>query len=301
MGGCTVFPADNPWNRDISGDPVDTQAMTNVMPQMHPTSKVHPDWGTFAEEYGIPITTGKGAAAVPITFTTSYGPNESDKLACASGGGDFCYPIPLDAKIEGGNGAAMTDDRHVLFLDTSGAPDHCVLYELYNAQNQSGPGWTCANGAIFKLDSDSLRPDGWTSADAAGLPIAPGLVRYDEVMAGAITHAIRFTLPESRNAFIHPATHAAGKDDATLPPMGMRLRLKASFDDSAITGAPKVITTAMKKYGIILADNGSAFYISGETNDGWAALADDLNTQLGKIHGSDFEIVQSGDVIPQPQ
>jgi hypothetical protein len=299
-GGCTIFPADNPFNQDISSAPVDTALMGSVFPGMAQSTGIHPDFGTFTEKYGIPITTGKASAPVPISFNTSYGPDESDKLACPSGGGQFCYPIPLDAKIEGGTGAKSGSDRHILFLATDNAPDHCVLYELYNAQNPSG-GYTCASSAIWHLDTNALRPEGWTSADAAGLPIMPGLVRYDEVKAGEIKHAIRFTMDRSQNGYIHPATHAAGDADSSLPPMGLRVRLKASFDDSSFTAASKTISTAMKKYGLILADNGSNWFISGETSDGWGAEEDDLVKYMGKIHGSDFEIVKTGDIVPQPQ
>jgi hypothetical protein len=295
--GCRIFPNDNAWNADVSGAPVDTALMNGVMPQMALGTGLHPDWGTFTEQYGIPITIGKAAAPAPISWNTTYGPRESDKLPCPSGGGEFCYPIPLDAKIEGGPGAKASSDRHVLFLATDGAPDHCVLYELYNTQNQSGPGFTAASGAIWHLDSNGLRTEGWTSADAAGLPILPGLVRMEEIQRGVITHALRFTMDRTRQAYIHPATHAAGDADESLPPMGMRVRLKSTFDDSAFTGAAKVLTTAMKKYGMILADNGSNWYVSGETNDAWASEMDALNTQLRKVKGSDFEIVQTGAVV----
>ncbi len=298
--GCRIFPNDNPWNVDISASPVDAALMTSVMPQMAPATGMHPDWGTFTEQYGIPITTGKAAAPAPITWSSKYGPLESDPLPCASGGNQFCYPIPLDAKIEGGPGAKSGADRHVLFLATDGAPDHCVLYELYNTQNQSGPGFTAASGAIWKLDSNALRTEGWTSADAAGLPILPGLVRMEEIQKGEITHALRFTMDRTRQAYIHPATHAAGDADESLPPMGLRLRLKASFDDSGLGATGKILVKAMKRYGIILADNGSNWYVSGETHDGWGPLMDGLNTDLRKVKGSDFEIVQSGPIVVPP-
>jgi len=293
--GCRIFPNDNPWNSAIDTAPLDTELMTSVMPKMALTTGLHPDWGTATDNYGIPITVGKAATPAPITWNTSYGPKESDPLACAAG--PFCYPIPLDAKIEGGPGSKASSDRHVLFLATDAAPDHCVLYELYNTQNPSNGGFTAASGAIWKLDSNALRTEGWTSADAAGLPVMAGLVRLDEVKRGEITHAIRFTMDASQSAYIHPATHAAGDVDATLPPMGLRLRLKASFDDSAFTGASKVITTAMKKYGVMLADNGSNWYISGETEEGWAPEMDDLLQNLGKVKGGDFEIVKTGSVV----
>jgi hypothetical protein len=261
---------------------------------------LHPDWGTFTEQYGIPITTGKAAAPAPITWNTTYGPRESDKLPCPGGGNEFCYPIPLNALIEGGPGAKATSDRHVLFLANDGAPDHCVLYELYNTQNQSGPGFTAASGAIFKLDSNALRPEGWTSADAAGLPVLAGLVRREEIQRGEITHALRCTMDRTQQAWFAPATHAAGARDASLPPMGLRVRLKASFDDSALGPTAKILVKAMKRFGLLLADNGSNWYVSGETHDAWGPLMDGLNSDLRKIKGSDFEIVKTGTVIVPP-
>jgi hypothetical protein len=289
--GCKIFPNDNAWNTDISSAEVDQALMQTVMPNMSPSRGLHPDWGSSDEGYGIPITVGKAATPVPIAFESNYGPRESDKLPCAGGGGDFCYPIPGDAKIEGGG------DRHVLFLATDGAPSSCVLYELY-ATTKTASGFTVASSAIFKLDSNNLRPEGWTSADAAGLPIMPGLVRKEEIDKNEITHALRFTMASTRHAYIHPATHAAGDEDEALPPMGLRLRLKASVAESGFSGPSLTIVKAMKKYGVILADNGSDWYISGEQNDTWDMGA--LNDQLGEIKGSDFEIVKTGPIVPQP-
>lgn len=262
---------------------------------------LHPDFGTFTEQYGIPITTGQAGAPVPIEWNTNYGPRESDKLPCPSGGNDFCYPIPLDAKIEGGSGASSGSDRHILFLAKNGAPDQCVLYELYNAQNQTGDGFTAASGAIWKLDSNALRPEGWTSADAAGLPVLAGLVRREEIDRGAVTHALRFTMSATFHGYIHPATHAAGDADTSLPPMGLRVRLKSTFDDGTFSATAKVLVAAMKTYGMILADNGSDWYVSGETSDAWGPEMDDLNRDLRKVTGRDFEIVDTGPIIPQPE
>jgi len=296
-GGCDIFPADNPWNLDISGYPLHASSATYIA-NMSPATAFHPDWGTVTDAYGFPFSSGTGATPQPITWTASWGPTESDKLPCPTGSSQFCYPIPLTAPIEGGPKASTGSDRHVLYIDTAGAPGNCTLYELYNAQNPTGSsGWTAANGAIFHLGSNALRPDGWTSADAAGLPIFPGLVRFDEVMAGEIRHAIRFTVSSSYQGYIHPATHAAGNSTATLPPMGLRLRLKASFDTSKMSGPTLVIAKAMKKYGLILADNGSNWYISGESNEGWAAYMDDLLTGLRGVHGSDFEVVDTGPIL----
>jgi hypothetical protein len=254
---------------------------------------LHPDWGTVTDNYGIPITVGNASAPAPITFHTDYGPKESDKLACPSGGGQFCYPIPLNAKTEGGG------DAHVLFLAKDGAPDHCVLYELFATKVQSG-GFNTGSAAIWKLDSNALRPEGWTSADAAGLAILAGLVRREEIVRGEITHALRFTMDRTRNGYIHPATHSAGDDDATLPPMGLRVRLKSSFSEAGFSGPSLTIIKAMKKYGMILADNGSNWYVSGEQDEAWEPDMDKLVSQLAKVKGSAFEIVKTGNFIPQP-
>ena len=297
IAGCTIFPADNPWNTDISGYPLNANSAT-YLANMSPSTGFHPDWGTVTDQYGMPFSTGTGATPQPLTWNVSWGVGESDKLPCPTGSNQFCYPIPLTAPIEGGPSAATDSDRHVLYIDTAGAPNNCTLYELYNAQNPTGgSGWTASNGAIFPLGTNKLRTLGWTSADAAGLPILPGLVRYDEVMAGEIRHAIRFTVSRSYQGYITPATHAAGNSTATLPPMGLRLRLKASFATSSFSGPTLVILTAMKKYGIILADNGSNWYITGECNEGWVSYMDGLVSGLGKVHGSDFEVVDTGPVI----
>ncbi len=296
VGGCQIFPADDAWNTDVSGYPLNANSAT-YLANMSASTAFHPDWGTMSDGYGIPYSSGTGATPQPLTWTASWGDTESDPLPCPSGNGQFCYPIPLSAPIEGGPSAAADADRHVLYVDTSGAPDNCTLYELYNAQNPTGSsGWTAANGAIFHLGSNTLRTAGWTSSDAAGLPVLAGLVRFDEVMAGEIRHAIRFTIAHSSQGYIHPATHAAGSSNTSLPPMGLRLRLKASFDTSKVTGPTLVILTAFKRYGIILADNGSNWYITGESNEGWAPYMDDLVSGLRGVHGSDFEVVDTGPV-----
>jgi hypothetical protein len=297
IGNCAIFPSDNPWNQDVSAAPLHANS-ANYIANMAPTRGMHPDWGNWStDHYGIPFSTGAGAPLQPITWSADWGESESDPSPCPTGSNQFCYPIPLTAPIEGGPSADSDSDRHVLYVDTAGAPNDCTLYELYNAQNPTGgSGWTAANGAVFHLGSNALRTDGWTSADAAGLPILPGLVRYEEVAAGEIRHAIRVTVNNSYQGYIHPATHAAGKSNTALPPMGLRLRLKASFDASAFTGATLVVITAMKKYGVIVADNGSDWYITGESNDGWSDTMDTLVSQLGRIHGSDFEVVDTGPV-----
>ncbi len=297
IGGCAIFPADNPWNQDISAASLHPDSATYIA-NMAPTRGMHPDWGNWStDHYGIPYSSGTGATPQPITWTADWGPTESDPNPCPSGNNQFCYPIPLTAPIEGGPDADTGSDRHVLYIDTAGAPGNCTLFELYNAQNPTGSGgWTAANGAIFHLGSNALRTDGWTSADAAGLPILPGLVRYEEVVAGEIRHAIRVTFSSTYQGYIHPATHAAGNSNTANPPMGLRLRLNASFDSSGMTGPSLVIVTALKKYGLIVADNGSNWYITGESNDGWDNTMDNLLSNLGTIRGSDFEVVDTGPI-----
>ena len=298
VSGCRIFPADNPWNQDISATALHPMSAT-YLANMNTSRALHPDWGTWTQDhYGIPYSSGTGATPQPLTWTESWGNTQSDKLPCPTGTNQFCYPIPRDARIEGGPNADTDADRHILYVDTAGGPDNCTLYELYLVQNPTGTsGFTAANGAIFHLGSNALRPDGWTSADAAGLPILAGLVRLEEVMAGEIKHAIRFTMNSTSNGYIHPATHFAGNSNTSLPPMGLRLRLKASFNTSNVTGAALVILTAMKKYGVILADNGSDWYITGDSNDGWAPLMDNVINALNRVHGSDFEVVNTGPVL----
>lgn len=299
IGPCRIYPPDNPWNRDVSADPLSAHN-ADYMAMMATTTTLHPDWGDWSTvHYGIPWQIGTGAAQVPFHWTVSWGASNSDPMNCT--GSTFCYPIPTTAKIEGGPSAKTGADRHVLYLDTAGAPNDCTLYEIYNAQNYAGAPWNAANGAIFHLGSNALRPDGWTSADAAGLPILPGLVRYDEVAAGAVKHAIRFTMANTANYFIHPGTHGASNKALYYPPMGLRLRLKAGTNVSTASAQGKVIFAAMKKYGIILADNGSDWYFSGDSDDRWtSALMGTLNTDFGKIRGSDFEVVESGTPVVQP-
>jgi hypothetical protein len=275
LGTCTVFPADNPWNRDVSGLPVDPSSANylGAIAALGGNQKLHADFGGGGA-YGIPYITVPGTQAkVPVDFT-DYG-DESDPGP---------YPIPLSAPIEGGS------DRHVLAVDR----DHCKLYELF-AATPGASRWSAASGAVFDLTSNALRPDGWTSADAAGLPIFPGLVRYDEVAAGHIDHALRFTVSRTQRAYLHPATHwASSYTSADLPPMGLRLRLKAAFDLSSYTGQARVVLDALKKYGMIVADNGSNWFITGAADSRWND--DDLN-QLKNVPGSAFEVVNTGEVL----
>jgi len=272
IGVCQIYPADNAWNRDVSADPVDPNSEKYIQ-SMNGSGHLHPDFGGNGK-YGIPFNVVKsGQALVPINIT-DY-PEESDAGP---------YPIPADAKVENGS------DGHVLTLDQ----DNCVLYELYVAI-KTATGWDAAQASKFDLKSNALRPDYWTSADAAGLPIMPGLAKYDEVEAGAVNHALRFTASKTQKGFIHPATHyASSSTDANLPPMGLRLRLKADFDTSKFTGESKVILEGLKKYGMILADNGSNWYITGAADPRWND--EDLN-QMKTVPASAFEAVQSGVII----
>jgi hypothetical protein len=295
LGGCQVFPADNPWNTDISSYPVHPNsaayiANINADPDAQKyqnQSTLHADFGENPD-YGIPYVIVPGSQPfVPINFV-EY-PEESDPGP---------YPIPPNAPIEGG--ASSDGDRHVLVLNSG----NCLLYELYRAfKDTRGPGWSADSGAVFNLNSNALRPEGWTSADAAGLPILPGLVRYEEVAAGAINHALRFTVWQTQRGYIHPATHfASDSTDPNRPPMGLRLRLKASYDISGYTGQARVILEALKKYGMIVADNGTSWFITGAPypgpGPGWND--DDLD-QLKRLPGSAFEAVSTGPIItPSP-
>jgi hypothetical protein len=277
LASCPVFPADNAWNRDVSSAPVNSssnQYLANIL--AHGGSHLHADFGGHGE-YGIPFTTvAADQPARPINFT-AYG-DESDPGP---------YPVPLNAPVEGG--ATSDGDRHVITVDTA----TCTLYELYRAFPRSDH-WDADSGAVFDLRSNATRPLGWTSADAAGLPIFAGLARYDEVASGEIHHALRFTVAHTQQGFILPATHFASSDtDPNAPPMGLRLRLEASFDISQYQGEARVILTALKRFGMIVADNGSNWFISGDGDPRWND--DDLN-QLKSVPGSAFEVVDTGAV-----
>jgi hypothetical protein len=284
MNGYRPFPADNPWNTPIDTAPLDPNSAAYISNAI-PTAGLHADFGAGkywnnGAPFGIPYVVVSGTRPrVAINFT-AYG-DQSDRGP---------YPIPSDAPIEGGNRASNTGDRHVLVIDR----DQKKLYEIFNAWPQANGRWNAASGAVFDLTSNALRPDQWTSADAAGLPIFPGLVRYDEVASGAIRHAIRFTLQNTQQAFIHPATHAAGLKKTDFAPMGARFRLKASFDISKFPPQSKIILQAMKTYGLILADNGSPWYVSGAPDSRWN---DDDLSRLKSVKGSNFEVVYSGPII----
>ncbi|HEX8422103.1 MAG TPA: hypothetical protein VF634_01765 [Pyrinomonadaceae bacterium] len=282
LRGKRVLPTDNPWNQDVSNAPADPNSAT-LIASIGLNTGLHPDFGTTwnGAPNGIPYVVVSGAQPkVQINFT-DYG-DESDPGP---------YPVPADALIEGG--AAGTGDRHVIVVDR----DNWKLYELFSAYPLSnGAGWRAASGAVFDLNSNALRPAGWTSADAAGLPIFPGLVRYDEVHElKEIAHALRFTVQSTRRAYVYPARHyASSNTSANLPPMGMRVRLKASYAISRFSPAVQVILKALKKYGMILADNGGNWFVSGAPDARWDD--NDLNT-LKTIKGSDFEVVQMGTIV----
>lgn len=278
LHGKRVFPATDPWNTPVDTAPVDPNS-ANLIASIGTATGLHPDFGANwnGGPFGIPYVVVSGTQAkVPVSF---YYADESDPGP---------YPIPADAPIEGG--ASSTGDRHVLVIDR----DNWRLYETFDSHPNTSGGWDCGSGAIFDLTNGTTRPAGWTSADAAGLPIFPGLARYDEVSAGEITHALRFTVAHSRKAYVAPARHWASSNTSTnLPPMGMRVRLKASFDISGFPPQAQVVLRALKKYGMIVADNGSNWYISGAPDARWSD--DQLNT-LKSVQGSNFEVVKMGTV-----
>lgn len=270
--GCAVFPADNIWNTPVDLLPVDANSDAYIQ-SIGAGDHLHPDFGAGLYEgypIGIPYNVVSGSQAKStVTFQWD---DESDAGP---------YPIPLNPKIEGNPNCC---DRHILIVDR----DNCVLYELFNARKE-GQSWYAGSGAIFPLNSHALRPAGWTSADAAGLPILPGLARYDEVAAGEINHALRFTVNNTRDTYVWPARHQASDlTGAQYPPMGQRFRLKANYDISGFAPQVQVILRSMKKYGLILADNGSDWYISGVPDDRWD---NDILRQLRNVTGSAFEAV----------
>jgi len=287
VAGCQVFPADNIWNVPIDGLPVAANSELYIS-TIGAATGLHPDFGSgvwppgSTSPIGIPWCDVPGdQPLVPISF---YYPDESDPGP---------YPIPPDAPIEGGPDG--DGDRHVLVVDR----DACVLYEVFDAWPQGGgTSWEAGSGAIFDLGSNALRPDGWTSADAAGLPILPALVRPEEVAAGAIHHALRFTAPETRNTYVWPARHfASSLSGPEYPPMGQRFRLKADVNISGFSPAVQVILQALKTYGMMLADNGSAWYISGVPSESWD---NDVLHELSAITGSDFEAVDVSSLMVDP-
>ena len=281
LNGFRPFPASSAWNQDISSAPVDPNSAA-IINLIGPGVGLHPDFGSGlynGSSMGIPYVVVNSSQSMATIDFTAYG-DESDPGP---------MPVPATAPIEGypnpGSG-----DRHVLVVDSS----TCFLYELYSSYPNSDGSWNAGSAAVWDLANGEQRPWTWTSADAAGLPIFPGLVRYDEVAAGAIQHAIRFTLPQTSAGMVPPASHwAATSSDASAPPMGMRLRLQASYDITGFSTNVQVILTALKKYGLILADNGSAMYLSGAPDDRWSN--DDLHN-LSSVPASAFEVVQMNPV-----
>jgi hypothetical protein len=276
LGGCAVFPADNAWNQRVDTLPVAADSDA-IIGSIGLDTGLHADFGSGTwqgKPIGIPYTLVPGAQKkVQVKFDYA---DESDTGP---------YPIPKNVKIEGGS------DHHALIVD-QGA---CRLYELF-ALRKKGSAWRAGAGAIWSLSSNALRPEGWTSADAAGLQILPGLARYDEVATGAIEHALRFTVSRSRRAYIYPARHyASSLTDPALPPMGLRVRLKASFDTSGFPPQARVVLEALKRYGMMLADNGSNWFISGAPDSRWNN--DDLRS-LRNVTGSSFEVVDTSSPAP---
>ena len=274
VGDLQIFPLDNPWHWDISKYPVHPDS-ENYISSIGRNNPLHPDFGTVWNNApnGIPFVVVSGSQPkVPIVFT-AYG-NESDPGP---------YPVPADAPVEGG--LLSQGDRHVIVVDR----DNRLLYELYAAYPKQNC-WEAQSGAVFNLNSNQLRPKGWTSADAAGLPIFAGLVRYEEVVVKKnIDHAIRVTVRKTQRKFLHPATHfASSSTDPNLPPMGLRFRLKASYDISGFPSSAQVVLKALKKYGMIVADNGGPWFISGAPDSRWN---DEELATLKRVKGSDFEAV----------
>lgn len=282
LNGAIAFPAGNPWNTDISSSPVDPNSDA-LIASIGLSTGLHPDFGAGLYQgapIGIPYVVVAGNQARVTIHWTAYG-SESDPGP---------YPVPNDALVEGGN--AGTGDRHVLVIDR----DNQRLYELYRAFLNGDGSWNADSGAVFHLDSNTVRPGGrpgWTSADAAGLPVFPGLARFEEAARGpwGVLHALRFTVANSRRAYLPPATHFASNNaSANLPPMGMRVRLKSSYAiPASLSTETRALLTAMKTFGMILADNGSNWFVSGAPDARWNNSV--LNRELGQVRGSDFEVV----------
>jgi hypothetical protein len=278
---CPVFPASSPWNQRVDRLPVAPDS-ARIIAAIGVDDYMHADFGSGLWEggpIGIPITVVRGTEAKsPVSF--EYAP-ESDKGP---------YPIPKSVAIEGGRQA--DGDRHALIVDR----DRCKLYELFALYPTAGGGWRAGSGAIFDLRSNRLRPAGWTSADAAGLPILPGLARYEEVARGRIDHALRFTVQDTRRAYVWPARHfASDKTDPSLPPMGLRFRLKQSYPIAGFPRQARIVLQALKEYGMILADNGSNWYVSGAPHPKWS---NDQLRALDRVPGSAFEVVDGTKLRP---
>ena len=282
IAGCPVFPATSVWNQPVDKLPV-AENSAQMVASIGLDSPVHPDFGSGlydGSRIGIPYVVVHGSKIPKSRVKFEYA-DESDKGP---------YPIPRNVPIEG-QPHADDGDRHALIVDE----DSCTLYELYALQHTAN-GWTAGSGAIWNLRSNKLQPAGWTSADAAGLPILPGLARWADAATGSINHALRFTAPRTRKAYIYPARHyASDSTDPSLPPMGLRVRLKASVNISSFPPQARIVLAALKKYGAILADNGSPWYISGAPNAHWS---NDQLHALSRLTGSDFEVVDTSKLRP---
>lgn len=281
LAACPILPADNVWNARVDHLPLDPRSSAYIN-SIGPTTGLHPDFGSGVWDggpIGIPYAYVPGnQPRVPVSF---YYADESDPGP---------YPFPADAPIEGGPNSS--GDRHVLIVDQ----DNCKLYETWDSYPQSDGSWQAGSGAVFDLNSNALRPADWTSADAAGLPILPGLARCEELATGAIHHALRFTAAHTQKKYIWPARHyASSNTDPNVPPMGQRFRLRASFDVSPYSTQTQIILTALKTYGMILADNGSNWYISGAPGACWDD--DSLVSELHTVKGSDFEAVDESSLM----
>jgi hypothetical protein len=276
-GGCPVFPGSSPWHEKVADLPV-SPLSNEYIASIGADLNLHPDFG-HERAYGIPYAVvPPGQPKVAIHFT-AYGSQSNPGP----------YPIPAGAPVEGGQSAS--GDRHVIVL----AEGTCKLYELWDAYPQADGSWDAGSGAVFNLRSDKLRPNGWTSADAAGLSIFAGLIRYDEIKRGYINHAIRFTVPETQAGFIHPATHfASSSTNPDLPPMGLRLRLESNYPIATFPRTDRIILRAMKTYGLIVADNGSPWFFQGATDPRWN---DTVLDALKTVPGSAFQVVETGPIL----
>jgi hypothetical protein len=278
---CPVFPASNVWNQRVDKLPVANNSR-RIIRSIGRSTGLHADFGS-----------GKwdgGKIGIPITFVDGDQPKKKVRFEYANESDEGPYPIPKNVKIEGGR--QSDGDRHALIVDR----DNCRLYELFALYRRESGGYRAGSGAIWDLTSNDLRPKGWTSADAAGLPIVAGLARYDEVRRGVIDHALRFTVSETRRKYIYPARHfASDSNDRSLPPMGLRVRLKKGFDISGFPEQAQIVLRALKRYGMIVADNGSDWYISGAPNENWDN--DDLHS-LNEVPGSAFVVVDTSELRP---
>jgi hypothetical protein len=316
VSACAIFPPDNAWNVQINGPNV--QVIHDYDSEIPQATTLHPDWGDFTPDgYGIPYNVVPASGADLDTEFTLY-PSESDPgpggwigadpVDSGASTGETGWPFFVGMHIEGNPAAGGTPgnlpgDQHGIVLQQGSSS--CTAYEAWNCVVASSPPFQCANGAVFHLDSNALRPLGWTSADAAGLSILAGLVKLVEVQAGAVNHAVRVTFNNTANSYILPATHAASSMSVPYPPMGLRLRLKASVDISSYAAESQVVMTALKTYGLIIADNGSDWFFQGDSDNGWNNTAkdgkdtiiDELVGDFKSLTGSDFEAIYSGDPI----